>query len=306
NELYNAMKSTNEQILQIQKCIAGDLSVMVVPKSDKDNMAHSVNNLITYLKNLILGVQENAQTLSNQSDVELENVNTILGSSNKEIEIIQNLLNNVEHISKNIEINTNNSQVANNSTKQATAELSQGIERVEELANAMSDLNELAKMINKILAAIESIAFQTNILALNAAVEASRAGSAGKGFAVVADEVRSLAAKSSEEAKNTSGNIIQAVNKGNILATETSDFIKNVYDSACSVSSITDSIANATKEQAESIVQMKAAVEEISDVISKNSELLDNNVQSSKKLAIQAENMNLSVSDFKIKLDDIQ
>jgi methyl-accepting chemotaxis protein len=63
------------------------------------------------------------------------------------------------------------------------------------LKGGMTQLDEHARAISRIMGVISDIADQTNLLALNAAIEAARAGDAGRGFAVVADEVRKLAEK---------------------------------------------------------------------------------------------------------------
>jgi len=79
-----------------------------------------------------------------------------------------------------------------------------------ELKKDMTQLNEHAQAINRIMGVISDIADQTNLLALNAAIEAARAGDAGRGFAVVADEVRKLAEKTMTSTQDV-GNAITAI-----------------------------------------------------------------------------------------------
>lgn len=66
---------------------------------------------------------------------------------------------------------------------------------------AAEEIDSTTAEIDRMVTAIESVSFRTNLLALNAAVEAARAGEKGAGFAVVADEVRTLAQQTQQTAK---------------------------------------------------------------------------------------------------------
>ncbi|ARN74973.1 methyl-accepting chemotaxis protein [Oceanicoccus sagamiensis] len=84
---------------------------------------------------------------------------------------------------------------------------------LDKMTSASSVLDNHTSAINEMVAAIGSVADQTNLLALNAAIEAARAGEHGRGFAVVADEVRNLAEttkKTTEQIANMVAGIVDS------------------------------------------------------------------------------------------------
>ncbi|MCL1988994.1 MAG: PAS domain-containing protein [Firmicutes bacterium] len=99
-----------------------------------------------------------------------------------------------------------------------------------------------------IIAAIKSIAAQSNILGLNASIEAARAGAAGRGFSVVSEEVRSLAKSSrasSEQIEQKLGTlresveeIVTAVTSTDKLVTKQSDVAAELKDNLANVNSM--------------------------------------------------------------------
>nr|WP_051249682.1 methyl-accepting chemotaxis protein [Maridesulfovibrio zosterae] len=101
--------------------------------------------------------------------------------------------------------------------------------KAEELKDNMTELQELAGNISKIVIVIGDIADQTNLLALNAAIEAARAGESGRGFAVVADEVRKLA----EKTVQATNEVEDAVNK---IQDGTGRSFKNTEQAVLSIS----------------------------------------------------------------------
>lgn len=98
-----------------------------------------------------------------------------------------------------------------NQRSQATTEGMRGlINRLSASSGAMTQLDEQAQRIGRVVDVIGGIAEQTNLLALNAAIEAARAGDHGRGFAVVADEVRGLSRRTQESTREI-GTTVQAL-----------------------------------------------------------------------------------------------
>ncbi len=81
---------------------------------------------------------------------------------------------------------------------EVNASMTQGV------ADAIHQLADKSGHIGTIVESITQIASQTNLLALNAAIESARAGEAGRGFAVVAEQVRNLAEQSAVSARQIS------------------------------------------------------------------------------------------------------
>lgn len=156
-----------------------------------------------------------------------------------------------------------------------------------EMLLAMEEIEDKSNQVERIIKAIDDIAFQTNILALNAAIEAARAGVYGKGFAVVADEVRNLAGKSADAAAETSVLIestINAVKKGVNIVDHAAKTLGDVMDGSEKSKEMVSEIAGSMVTDAKSISEVSKGLEEVSKVVQQNSATSEESSASSQDL----------------------
>ena len=172
-----------------------------------------------------------------------------------------------------------------------------------EMLLAMKEIEDKSNQVERIIKAIDDIAFQTNILALNAAIEAARAGVYGKGFAVVADEVRNLAGKSADAAAETSVLIestINAVNKGVNIVDHAAKTLGDVMDGSEKSKEMVSDIANSMEADAKSISEVSKGLEEVSKVVQQNSATSEESSASSQDLNENAASLKEMISRIQV------
>ena len=293
-----------EQVLG--RVAAGDLSVSTSLEYQNDfaPIKQSMEKIITSLNDTLSQISASSQQVAAGSEQMSSGAQELAQGATEQASSSEELAASITEISQRVQENASHSQQASADMSETIREIQQGDELMKKLVSAMNEIANTSSEIEKIIKAIEDIAFQTNILSLNAAVEAARAGSAGKGFAVVADEVRNLASKSAAAAKDTTALIqstLAAIKTGDKMVTETEKALTKISAEAKSVSKLVDEIAEASSYQAGSIEQINTGINQISSVIQTNSATAEESSASSEELSAQATMLQTLVSHFKLR-----
>ncbi|MEG1390252.1 MAG: methyl-accepting chemotaxis protein [Angelakisella sp.] len=207
-------------------------------------------------------------------------------------------------VARGTELSAENASRANALSHLSGEKLQQSNEKMQDMLAAIEEITVSAKKIEKIIKAIDDIAFQTNILALNAAVEAARAGAAGKGFAVVADEVRNLANKSAVAANTTTELIrgsISSVGKGSRIAEETAEALSSVIETSTESMGLVSQISDTIEQQAADFHSITTSAEDISVVVEHNSAASEECAAAGEELEAQSELLKALVEKFTLR-----
>ena len=140
-------------------------------------------------------------------------------------------------------------------------------------------------------------------MALNASIEAARAGDAGRGFAVVATEIGSLADESSKAANDTKNLIslsIEEIGRGVDLANHVVASLQEVMKATGHVNELIVKTADNCSIQAQSMEQIKYAIEEIAKGVEDNSAVSEESSATSAELASQASMLTDLVQKFEL------
>ncbi len=281
----------------------GDLSTKVTHEYVGDFAAikEAITKITTSLNTTLSSINTASEQVNSGAEQVAMGAQSLSQGATEQASSIQQLSSSIMTVSDQINENAKNVNIANGYVQESRAGIENSNVSMQQMLEAMNDINDSSAQINKIIKVIDDIAFQTNILALNAAVEAARAGSAGKGFAVVADEVRNLASKSADAVKQTTLLIqraIESVEKGTAIAETTANALEDAKEKTTMVVDTIEKIHKASGEQAEAINQITIGVEQISAVVQTNSATSEQSAAASEELSGQAQMLKEEISQF--------
>ncbi len=283
----------------------GDLTVEVAVDQEDE-----VGKMADALKLMMLRLSEALSQVSSSAVEVLQGAESLSNAGHQLSERTTEQAASLEEVSSNLSLlserTAQNAEIADKANSMAAfmnQSAESGNRQMGEFAGSMQAIRESTQNIQKIIAVISDIAFQTKMLAINASIEAARAGEHGKGFSVVAEEIQGLAKNTTDSADEIK-KLIQAsvlqVDSSNTIMEDTKHSLEEIVRLAAETASLMESIKSAASDQALGVNEINIAVEQMSVVTQENSQLAENNASTSNQLKGLASGLNQVVSQFRL------
>ncbi len=193
-----------EMVTSAERIAAGDLTVAVEPKSDRDALGNAFATMVSNLRELVGRMSMTAESLSASSEQMASTsqeagkavgeiaaaVGDVAHGAERQVRAVESARQATEHVSTAVGASAENAQETAKAAERTRGIAQQGVEAAQSATDAMQAVRDSSQSVNAVIGGLASkseqiggivdtitgIAEQTNLLALNAAIEAARAG----------------------------------------------------------------------------------------------------------------------------------
>ena len=317
---------------ELQSVAEGDLTQEATVTEDITGaIADSVNYTVEELRQLVGNVQITVSRVA-QTTTMVDNTSTqLLATATAQLREIRETGQSVLEMASRINLVSGQAQESAQVAKQSLLAADTGLQAVQNTIggmNAIRDqiqdtskrikrLGESSQEIGEITELISDITEQTNVLALNAAIQAASAGEAGRGFSVVAEEVQRLAERSADATRQIATLVkaiqtdtqdavaamersTQGVVQGARLSDSAGTALSEIDRVSRRLAELIGQISRAAQREAELANEVAESIQHIFAVTEQTGQGTRMTAQQVRELSRMAEELNQSVSRFKI------
>jgi methyl-accepting chemotaxis protein len=320
-------------LLDVEGAQKGDLTVKAqMTDGAVGSIADAFNATMRKLRELLQEVQAVSTEVGQLSLAGENSVRQLSESALKQTEEINQALGSIDEINQSVATVANYAQEAAKIARDGSLQAKEGdlamdatvnsIEKIRgTVANTSKKVKQLAESsqeIAQIVEIISGISEKTNLLAFNASVEAARAGEHGEGFRIVAEEVRRLADRITEATKDIqrlvstiqqdTTSVLQGMEtstsevvNGSELVHLTKLNLRSLADTSKQIDEYLKYISTSTTDQTNTSLVVNQKINGIASIAKINSTEAQNVVQSLQTLVSEANNLQSSISQFKLK-----
>lgn len=309
NESITLLKSyVDDEVTTLNTLVSGNLDIELNKDIDYRGQFKEIQTsfgiIIDTLNDIFKNMAESSKSIAEGSEDIHTTTEIISEGSMEQAGAVEELLASFTEISDQVKENAKDIEKTEEYLESTKMIVDEGNSKMDTLRNSMNDINEAAQQVSQVTETIDDIASQVNLLALNAAIEAARAGESGKGFAVVAEEVRKLAEEVKIAAGDTREIIEHAISKageGSMLANETAESLHIIVKNVVRTTELSKKVSEVSNSQSIAIAQMVEGVNQIADVVEKNSSTLEEITNSTNELSRQATRVDGELARYKVK-----